>query len=194
MTNKEGTIVGSIYTIIILLYVMIGMKLDLDKQKLATFKAQKEALLLYKEKKEVEDRLDIARDNVWSLNKELEEYEKSEDKIKKIVKELSSIDSPTEDISVMVMFTESSFNKNVKHSKKSVKGRCGVDIYIWGEELKENGIKVDSLEACDYIFQKYLKQEGTKRKALVAYKGLKKDKKVAKVVDKILQVDKKLDK
>lgn len=88
MTNKEGTIVGSIFTIIILLYVMVGMKLDLDKQKLATFEAQKEALLLYKEKKEVEGHLDIARDNVWSLNKELEEYEKSSKTLDKIIKEL----------------------------------------------------------------------------------------------------------
>jgi len=88
MTNKEGTIVGSIFTIIILLYVMVGMKIDLDKQKLATFEAQKLVVTLHEEKKEVEVRLDIARDNLWSLNKELDEYEKSEDKIKKIVKEL----------------------------------------------------------------------------------------------------------
>lgn len=88
MTSKEGTIVGSIFTIIILLYVMIGMKLDLDRQKLATFEAQKLAVILYEEKKEVEISRDIAQDNVWSLNKELEEYEKSNKTIDKIIKEL----------------------------------------------------------------------------------------------------------
>jgi hypothetical protein len=88
MTNKEGTIVGSIFTIIVLLYVMVGMKLDLDRQKLATFEAQKLAVILYEEKKEVEISRDIAQDNVWSLNKELEEYEKANKTIDKIIKEL----------------------------------------------------------------------------------------------------------
>lgn len=88
MTNKEGTIVGSIFIIIILLYIMIGMKLDLDKQKLATIKAQKEALLLYKEKKEVEGRLEIAHENLGSLNSELDKYERAETTIQKVIKEL----------------------------------------------------------------------------------------------------------
>ena len=194
MTNKEGTIVGSIYTIIILLYVILGLKFDLDKQKLATLEAQKLAVILHEEKKEAEVRLDIARDNVWSLNKELDEYEKSEDKIKKIVKEMRTIDINNENISIMVMFTESSFNGNVIHPKASVQGRCGVDVKIWGEELRENEIEIDSLEACDYIFSKYLEQYGSKKKALLKYKSVEKNKKVAKIVDKILQVDKKLDK
>ena len=88
MTNKEGTIVGSIFTIIILLYIMIGMKLDLDRQKLATIKTQKEALLLYKEKKEVEGRLEIAHENLGSLNSELDKYERAETTIQKVIKEL----------------------------------------------------------------------------------------------------------
>jgi hypothetical protein len=88
MTKKEGTIVGSILIIIVLLYIMIGMKLDLDKQKLETFEAQKLAVILYKEKKEVEISRDIALDSVWSLNKVLDEYEKSSKTIDKIIKEL----------------------------------------------------------------------------------------------------------
>mgnify|MGYP003407539874 FL=1 len=95
----------------------------------------------------------------------------------------------------MLAFSESSLRYDVKHSKKSVFGICGIDKVFWESELKENGIKINSLKSCEYVLNYYLEQNsGDKKKALAAYKGLKKDKKVNKVVDKILQVNKKLDK
>ena len=84
---------------------------------------------------------------------------------------------------------------DVKHSKKSVIGICGVDKTFWADELKEKGIKINSLKSCEYVLNYYLEQNsGNKKAALAAYKGFKKDEKVNKVVDKILQVNKKLDK
>lgn len=95
----------------------------------------------------------------------------------------------------MLAFSESSLRYDAKHSKKSVTGICGIDKVFWAEELKENGIKINSLKSCEYVLNYYLEQNsGNKKAALRAYKGFKKDKKVNKVVDKILQVNKKLDK
>ena len=74
-------------------------------------------------------------------------------------------------------------------------GICGINKVFWAEELKENGIKVNSLKSCEYVLNYYLEQNsGNKRKALVAYKGLKKDEKVKKVVDNMIKIEKKIEK
>ena len=93
----------------------------------------------------------------------------------------------------MLAFSESSLRYDVKHSKKSVIGICGIDKVFWAEELKENGIKVNSLEACEYVLNYYLEQnQGNKRKAISEYKGLRNNKKDSGVVETILRKEKKL--
>lgn len=90
-------------------------------------------------------------------------------------------------------FSESSLRYDVKHTKKSVVGICGIDTVFWAEELKENGIKVNSLEACEYVLNYYLEQnQGNKRKAISEYKGLRNNKKVLGVVETILQKEKEI--
>lgn len=90
-------------------------------------------------------------------------------------------------------FSESSLRYDVKHTKKSVVGICGIDKVFWAEELKENGIKVNSLEACEYVLNYYLEQnQGNKRKAISEYKGLRNNKKVLGVVETILQKEKEI--
>lgn len=191
--SQDLVVTSLIYILIFAFGYLLNFQYQLDKQKLETIKAQKVAVELYEEKQVVEGRLEIAHENLGSLNKELDKYEKATDKVNLIVKELVSLESKTETMSVLVLFSESSGNKNAKHSNKNVKGWCGVDVSIWGEELNQNSIPVNSLKACDYILNKYLeKYNGNKRKALVAYKGLKKDKKVRKVVDNIIKIDKSL--
>ena len=92
-------------------------------------------------------------------------------------------------------FSESSLRYDVKHSKKSVIGICGIDKVFWAEELMENGIKINSLKSCEYVLNYYLEQNsGNKKKALAGYKGLIKDKKVGGVVDSILEKEKELKK
>ena len=84
---------------------------------------------------------------------------------------------------------------DVKHSKKSVIGICGIDKVFWADELKENGIKINSLKSCEYVLNYYLEQNsGDKKKALREYKGVIKDKKVGGVVDSILEKEKELKK
>ena len=82
---------------------------------------------------------------------------------------------------------------DAKHSKKSVTGICGIDKNYWADELRENGIKINSLSACEYVLNYYLEQNsGNKKAALIKYKGLIKDKKVGGVVETILEKEKEL--
>ena len=95
----------------------------------------------------------------------------------------------------MLAFSESSLRYDAKHSKKSVVGICGIDKVFWADELRENGIKINSLKSCEYVLNYYLEQNsGNKKAALAAYKGLKKDVKVKKVVDNMIKIDKKIEK
>ncbi len=94
---------------------------------------------------------------------------------------------------VLLAFSESSLRYDVKHSKKSVVGICGINKVFWAEELKENGIKINSLKSCEYVLNYYLEQNsGNKKVALREYKGIIKDKKVGGVVETILKKEKEL--
>ena len=193
--SQDWVVTSLIYILIFAFGYLLSSQYQLEKQKVETMKAQKVAVELYEEKKVVEDRLDIAHENLGSLNSELDKYEKATDKINLIVKELVSLESKTETMSVLVLFSESSGNKNAKHSKKNVQGWCGVDVSIWGEELNQNSIPVNSLKACDYILNKYLEENNWNKKlALYDYKGIEKNTKVKKVVDNMLKIEKKIDK
>ena len=90
-------------------------------------------------------------------------------------------------------FSESSLRYDVKHSKKSVTGICGIDKVFWAEELKENGIKINSLKSCEYVLNYYLEQNsGNKKAALRRYKGVNKDKKVGGIIETMLEKEKEL--
>ena len=93
----------------------------------------------------------------------------------------------------MLAFSESSLRYDVKHSKKSIVGICGIDKVFWAEELKENGIKINSLEACEYVLNYYLEQnQGNKKAALREYKGVIKDKKVGGIIETMLEKEEEL--
>ena len=72
-------------------------------------------------------------------------------------------------------------------------GICGIDKVFWAEELKENGIKINSLKSCEYVLNYYLEQNsGNKKAALAGYKGIKNNIRVKKVVDNMLKIEKSL--
>ena len=74
-------------------------------------------------------------------------------------------------------------------------GICGIDKVFWADELKENGIKINSLKSCEYVLNYYLEQNSwNKKKALREYKGVTRDKKVGGVVETILKKEKELKK
>lgn len=193
--NQDLVVTSLIYILIFAFGYLLSIQYQLENQKVETMKAQKVAVELYEEKILVEDSLDRALEGLDSLNVELDKYEKATDKVNLIVKELVSLESKTKTMSVLVLFSESSGNKNVKHSKKNVQGWCGVDVSIWGEELMQNDIPVNSLKACDYILNKYLEENNwNKRLSLYAYKGVEKNTKVKKVVDNMIKIEKKIEK
>ena len=192
--SQDLTIIALIYVLIFAFGYMLNFQYQLEKQKVETLVAQKVAVELHEEKKLVEEKLDRAYEGLDSLNVELDKYEKAADKVNLIVKELVSLESKTETMSILILFSESSGNKNVKHSNKNWIGWCGVDVTIWGKDLRREGIAINSLKACDYILNKYLEENnGNKKLSLYAYKGVKNNDKVKKVVDNMLKIEKKIE-
>ena len=193
--SQDLVIISLIYILIFAFGYLLSSQYQLEKQKVETMKAQKVAVELYEEKKVVEDRLDIAHENLGSLNSELDKYEKATDKVNLIVKELVSLESKTETMSVLILFSESSGNKNVKHSNKNWIGWCGIDVTIWGKDLRREGIAINSLKACDYILNKYLEENNWNKKlSLYAYKGVENNIKVKGIIENMIKIEKKIDK
>ena len=193
--SQDLVVTSLIYILIFAFGYLLSNHYQLENQKVETMKAQKVAVELHEEKMLVEESLDRALEGLDSLNSELDKYEKATDKVNLIVKELVSLESKTETMSVLVLFSESSGNKNAKHSKKNVQGWCGVDVSIWGEELNQNSIPVNSLKACDYILNKYLEENNWNKKlALYDYKGVEKNIKVKGIIENMIKIEKKIDK
>ena len=86
--SQDLTIIALIYILIFSFGYMLNFQYQLEKQKVETLVAQKVAVELYEEKKLVEGRLEIAHENLGSLNKELDKFEKAETTIQKVIKEL----------------------------------------------------------------------------------------------------------
>lgn len=86
--SQDLTVVALIYVLIFAFGYILNFQYQLDTQKLETIKAQKVAIELHQEKKLVEGRLEIAHENLDSLNKELDKFEKAETTIQKVIKEL----------------------------------------------------------------------------------------------------------
>lgn len=74
---------------------------------------------------------------------------------------------------VAIAITESTLDYNTKHKINSIKGICGIDTKFWKEELKENNIKVNSLQSCLYVYEVYYNQTNNKAKAIKLYKGIR---------------------
>lgn len=86
--SQDLVITSLIYILVFTFGYLLSLQYHLEKQKVETMKAQKVAVELYEEKKLVENRLEIAHENLGSLNKELDKYEKAETTIQKVIKEL----------------------------------------------------------------------------------------------------------
>ena len=86
--SQDLTIIALIYVLMFAFGYMLNFQYQLEKQKVETMKAQKVAVELYEEKKLVEGRLEVAHENLDSLNAELDKFEKAESTIQKVIKEL----------------------------------------------------------------------------------------------------------
>ena len=86
--SQDLMVISLIYILIFTFGYLLSSQYQLERQKVETMKAQKVAVELFEEKIIVEDRLEIAHENLGSLNKELDKYEKAETTIQKVIKEL----------------------------------------------------------------------------------------------------------
>ena len=74
---------------------------------------------------------------------------------------------------IALAFTESSLNYRVKHDNNIAQGICGVVPKFHKELLEENNVKLNSLKACEVVYNYYLElNNGNKIKALKDYKGV----------------------
>ena len=86
--SQDLVVISLLYILIFSFGYLLNFQYQLEKQKVETLVAQKVAVELYEEKKLVEGRLEIAHENLGSLNKELDKFEKAETTIQKVIKEL----------------------------------------------------------------------------------------------------------
>lgn len=90
---------------------------------------------------------------------------------------------------LVLCFSESSLKYSVKHPGPYV-GICGVTPVIWRKHLNQNEISINSLVAGEEILNFYLdKNNGDVVSALLDYKGAKTNKKIIKIVHKILEIE-----
>lgn len=90
-----------------------------------------------------------------------------------------------------IAFTESSLNYDAKHRIKTVEGICGINTIYWEDDLNENGIQVNSLTACLYVYEFYLDKTRNKKAAIKEYKGIKTKQNIY-LVDKVIELENKI--
>ena len=94
-------------------------------------------------------------------------------------------------LALVLCFSESSLNYNANHQDLYI-GICGVDGRYWKEHVNDLGYKVNSLRGGIEVYKYYLEKYQDKRTALLKFKGVIHNKKVEKIVDKIIQIEKDL--
>lgn len=72
-------------------------------------------------------------------------------------------------------------------------GVCGVNEYVWKDYLEGKGIDFNSLRGGLEVYKFYLNaNNGDKKAAILDFKGAVKSKKVKKIVDKILVLEREI--
>ena len=64
---------------------------------------------------------------------------------------------------------------------------------IWNQFLEEKGLYYNSILAGSQVYGFYFDKYKSKRKALLEYKGFDSSKKIIKIVDKIIKLEKEFD-
>ena len=65
---------------------------------------------------------------------------------------------------------------------------CGVKP-AWKDYIEGNGLELNTLASGQAVYLHYLEQYGSKREALLKYKGVKNSVKVKRIVDKIIRLE-----
>ena len=92
----------------------------------------------------------------------------------------------------LLCFSETSLREDVLH-QGLYESYCGVNPFIWKDDLDKKGIDYNSLRGGLEVYKFYLKvNNGNKKNAILKFKGVQKSKKVRDIVDKILAIEKEL--
>lgn len=104
-----------------------------------------------------------------------EKLAKQEHRIKNIHQLLTELAECDNKITAFAIgFSETRMKSNVVHKSSNsnfVYGKGGIDTYYWGNKLKKKKIKVDSLQAIDFVYKEYLREHNNTKLALKSYKG-----------------------
>lgn len=91
-------------------------------------------------------------------------------------------------ITLIMCLSESWLDYTEVHQGKYI-DVCGVDPEHWKEYLEDKNINLNTLVGGQAVYLYYLEQQGSKRKALLKYKGVENSVKVKRIVDKILKLE-----
>jgi len=182
--NRDIKAIMAIYTILILVGWNIGLKYDVEKEKIKKIEAMQVAINLNKANNDYIEMLESMNKYADTLESDLEQN--------KLLKDLLSIDNNLKILTLALCFTESSLNYEVKHKgkfDKSTTGICGLKTKYWVDEIDEiNHQNINSLYAgslvLEYLLNKY---NGDLEKALKHYKGANKNLEPVKRVIKIYE-------
>jgi hypothetical protein len=162
----------AIYTILILVGWNIGLKYDVEKEKVKKLEAMQVAINLNEVNDDYIVMLESMNRYADSLERDLEQN--------KLLKDFLSIDDNLKRLTLALCFTESNLNYEVKHKGKFDKttvGICGLKTKYWIDEIEEiNHQNINSLYAgslvIEYLLNKY---NGDLEKTLKHYKGADKN-------------------
>ena len=92
----------------------------------------------------------------------------------------------------LLCFSETSLREDVLH-QGLYESYCGVNPFIWKDDLDKKGIDYNSLRGGLEVYKFYLKvNNGNKKKAILDFKGANKNFKVKIIVNKILKIEKQM--
>lgn len=130
--NRDIKALMAIYTILILVGWNIGLKYEVEKEKVKKLEAMQVAINLNEINDSYIVMLESTNRYADSLEMDLEHN--------KLLKDFLSIDDNLKHLALALCFTESSLNYNVKHKgkfDKSTVGICGLKSKYWIDEIEE---------------------------------------------------------
>ena len=181
--NRDIKALMAIYTILILVGWNIGLKYDVEKEKIKKIEAMQVAINLNKANNDYIEMLESMNKYADTLESDLEQN--------KLLKDFLSIDDRNKAIVLAIAFTESSLRYNVKHNEKWTIGIGGIRPNFY-PDLFENGLNPNSLLAIEKVYLSLMdKFDNDKVSVLKHYKGIKSDSNIY-LVHNVLELEKKI--
>lgn len=181
--NRDIKALMAIYTILILVGWNIGLKYEVEKEKVKKLEAMQVAINL----NEINDSYIVMLE---SMNRYADSLERDLEQ-NKLLKDFLSIDDRNKAIVLAIAFTESSLRYDVKHNEKWTIGIGGIRPNFY-PDLFENGLNPNSLLAIEKVYLSLMdKFDNDKVSVLKHYKGIKSQKNMY-LVHNVLELEKKI--